>query len=164
MTGMQRSVPAITEQMIAALIPTPLPHPRPEPAPLPTLPAVPSSPEQAEPVIPTLDIARVDRSGRVSARSLLDQLGWRPGHRLRVDVFDGAILIWPATDGLPLVGARGDLVLPVAVRQMCAINTGDLVVLAAEHTRDLLIVHPAATVARLLADLHARLTADGHGR
>ncbi|WP_327010747.1 hypothetical protein OHA72_27815 [Dactylosporangium sp. NBC_01737] len=161
MTGIQRKVPAATEQMIAALIPTPLPRPRPAPAPLPTLPAVPSG---AAPVVPTLDIARLDRSGRVSARSLLDHLGWRPGQRLGVDVIHGAILIWPATDGQPLVGARGDLALPVAVRQMCAIRTGDLVVLAAERTHDLLIVHPAATVARLLADLHTRLTAGGHGR
>ncbi|MEV0561441.1 hypothetical protein [Dactylosporangium sp. NPDC050588] len=161
---MQRSVPAATEQMIAALIPTPLPRPRPEPAPLPTLPTLSSGAEQAEPVVPTLDIARLDHSGRVSARSLLGLLGWRPGHRLRVDVIDGAILIWPASDGRPLVGARGDLALPVAVRQMCAIDTGDLVVLAAEHTHDLLIVHPAAMVARLLADLYTRLTAGGHGR
>ncbi|MFI5913384.1 AbrB/MazE/SpoVT family DNA-binding domain-containing protein [Dactylosporangium sp. NPDC051541] len=121
-------------------------------------------PSAAEPVVPTLDIARLDRSGRVSARSLLDQLGWRPGDRLRVDVIDGAILIWPASDGWPLVGARGDLALPVAVRQMCAIYTWDLVVLAAERVHDLLIVHPAATVARLLAGLHTRLTAGGHGR
>ncbi|MFG2045475.1 hypothetical protein [Dactylosporangium sp. NPDC048998] len=82
---------------------------------------------------------------------------------MRVDVIDGAILVWTAANGQLLVGARGDLALPVAVRQMCAIGTGDLVVLAAEHTHGLLIVHPAATVARLLADLHTHLTAGGHG-
>ncbi|MFC5006263.1 hypothetical protein ACFPIJ_51645 [Dactylosporangium cerinum] len=103
---MKRSVPTTTEQMIAALIPAPLPRPRPEPSPLPTLPAARSSGQQAGPAIPTLDIARLDRSGRVSARLLLDQLGWRPGHRVRVDVVDGAILVWPAFDGWPLVGAR----------------------------------------------------------
>ncbi|WP_432838543.1 hypothetical protein [Dactylosporangium sp. CA-092794] len=116
------------------------------------------------PALPTLDIARLDRSGRVSARSLLDQLGWRPGHRVRIDVIDGAVLIQATANGRHLIGARGDLALPVAVRQMCAVSTGDLVVLAAEPAHHLLIVHPAATVARLLANLHTHLTADGHDR
>jgi hypothetical protein len=160
MTGMKRSVLATTEQMIAALIPTPLPLPRPQPPPLPTLPVQRSS---AGPAIAALDIARLDRSGRVSARSLLDQLGWRPGHRLRIDAIDRALLIWPAASGATLVGARGDLALPAAVRQMCAIDTGDLVVLAADLRCGVLVVHPAATVAQLLTALHPRRTTDGHG-
>ncbi|GAA2364454.1 hypothetical protein [Dactylosporangium salmoneum] len=113
---------------------------------------------------PELDIARLDQSGRVSARLLLEQLGWRPGQRLRTDAANRAVLIWPDDAGAPLVGARGDLTLPAAVRQMCAIETGDLVVLAADLDRGMLVVHPAETVARLLADLHIRLMADGHGR
>ncbi|GLL02156.1 hypothetical protein [Dactylosporangium matsuzakiense] len=161
MTSSKRNLPTIAEQMIAALIPAALPRPRPEPAPLPTLPAS-SSPWQES--LPALDIARLDRSGRVSARSLLDALGWRPGHRLRIDVNHSTVLIRAEADGRHSIGARGDLALPVAVRQMCAINTGDMVVLAAEPAHDLLILHPAATVARLLADLHTHLTADRHDR
>ncbi|WP_432973463.1 hypothetical protein [Dactylosporangium sp. CA-233914] len=161
MTGARRTIPAAAEQMIAALIPAPLPRPRPQPPPLPSLPSPRTSPPQA---LPELDIARLDRSGRVSARLLLERLGWRPGQRLRTDVADPAILIWPDHAGAPLVGARGDLTLPAAVRQMCAIAIGDLVVLAADLDRGLLVVHPEDTVARLLADLHVRLIADGHGR
>jgi threonine aldolase len=58
----------------------------------------------------------------VSARLLLEQLGWRPGQRLRTDAANRAVLIWPDDAGAPLVGARGDLTLPAAVRQMCAIE------------------------------------------
>ncbi|GAA1511096.1 hypothetical protein GCM10009827_026610 [Dactylosporangium maewongense] len=147
--------------MIAALIPAPLPRPRPQPPPLPSLPDPRTSPTQA---LPALDIARLDRSGRVSARLLLERLGWGPCQQLRTDVAERTILIWPDDAGAVLVGARGDLTLPAAVRQMCAIETGDLVVLAADLHRGLLAVHPAETVARLLADLHVRLITDGHGR
>ena len=44
--------------------------------------------------------------------------------------------------------------LPVAVRQMCAIGAGDLVVLAAEYTRDLLILqrHLACRLVRCCVD------------
>nr|BFE56516.1 hypothetical protein GCM10020063_010420 [Dactylosporangium thailandense] len=164
MTAIQRTIPAVAEQMIAALIPAPLPRRPPEPAPLPALPASSSAHREFEPMLPVLDIARLDRSGRVSARSLLDQLGWRPGQRVRIDVIGGAVLIRAAASGRPLIGARGGLSLPVAVRQMCAISAGDLVVLAAEPAHDLLIVHSVATVARLLAGLHTHLTADGHDR
>ncbi|MFG2043051.1 hypothetical protein [Dactylosporangium sp. NPDC048998] len=161
MTGARRSSPAAAEQMIAALIPAPLPRRRPQPPPLPRLAPQRTSPAQA---LPALDIAQLDRSGRISARLLLEQLGWRPGQRLRTDVADRAILVWPDDAGAPLVGARSDLTLPAAVRQMCAIETGDLVVLAADLDRGLLVAHPADTVARLLADLHVRLIAGDHGR
>ncbi|WP_426513214.1 hypothetical protein ACPPVO_22875 [Dactylosporangium sp. McL0621] len=161
MTGGSRGIPAAAEQMIAALMPAPLPRSRPQPPPLPSLPFPCTSPAQT---LPQLDIARLDQSGRVSARLLLEQLGWRPGQRLRTDDANRAVLIWPDDAGAPLVGARGDLTLPAAVRQMCAIETGGLVVLAADLDRGLLVVHPAETVARLLSHLHIRLMADGHGR
>jgi hypothetical protein len=55
-----------------------------------------------------------------------------------------------------VVGSRGELPLPAAARQMCGIVTGLPVVLAAFPAHDLLVIHPARTVAELLADLHAQ--------
>ncbi len=42
-------------------------------------------------------------------------------------------------------------------RQMCAIAPGQPLLLAALIAHDLLVIHPASTVARLLADLHAQV-------
>ena len=43
-----------------------------------------------------LEVARLDRSGRLSARGLLRALGWRAGHRVDIDVVDAAIAITSA--------------------------------------------------------------------
>lgn len=53
-------------------------------------------------------------------RLLLDRLRWYPGQHLCTDVADRAVLLWPDDAGVVLVGARGDLTVPAAVRQICA--------------------------------------------
>ncbi|MBQ1037102.1 AbrB/MazE/SpoVT family DNA-binding domain-containing protein [Micromonospora sp. C81] len=50
------------------------------------------------------------------------------------------------------MGASGLLAIPAPIRQLCHLTAGDLVVLVAQPGRDLLLIHPARTVARLLAD------------
>ncbi|WP_203862905.1 hypothetical protein [Plantactinospora mayteni] len=55
-----------------------------------------------------------------------------------------------------MVGSRAELPLPASARQMCAIVPGQPLLLAALVAHDLLVIHPASTVTRLLADLHAR--------
>ncbi|MEV0569152.1 hypothetical protein [Dactylosporangium sp. NPDC050588] len=154
---MRRSGPAV-EQLIGALIPQPLPRPIPTPAPLPTLPPprAPTGPDRIE-----LDVARLDRAGRCSARKLLHQLDWHPEHRLVVDVADGTILIQRHPGGRVLTDPRGALTLPAAARQLCGICGGDRIVLAGDLTRDRITVYPMAIVARLLTEHHTRLT-DGH--
>ncbi|MFI5489125.1 hypothetical protein [Micromonospora echinaurantiaca] len=142
------------EQLIGAVIPTPLPRPAPPPAPMPALPA--ASPSAREPVDDLVfDVARPDADGRVAARALLRALGWPAGHRLHIDVTDGLLLVTARPDGKHSVGARGALPLPAAARQMCGINSHQVVLLAAIPARDLLVVHPSNTITRLLADLHA---------
>jgi hypothetical protein len=140
------------ERLIGALVPRPLPRPSPPPAVLPVLPAR-RVPTESDP--PLLEVARLDRSRRLSARGLLRGLGWRAGLRLDVDVLNGTVVIRSAATGRHAVGGRGDLFLPAAARQLCGIDTD--VVLAAYPSVDLIVVHPAATVARLVADLHRRL-------
>lgn len=60
------------------------------------------------------------------------------------------------------MGGRGELPLPVSARRMCAIVPGQPLLLAALVAHDLLVIHPACTVARLLTDLHAQVIG-GHG-
>jgi hypothetical protein len=147
------------ERLIGALIPTPVgDRPPPAPAPLPVLPApVLSAGMRSEALV--VETARVDRSGRVSARHLLRALGWGPGHRVDVAVVDGVLLIGRAATGLHTVGSRGELSLPTAARRMCGITPGPPVLLAASLTEGVLVVHPMPVVARLLADWYTRLTA-----
>ncbi len=142
------------EQLIAALVPTPIPRPRPSATPLPVLPAQ-HLPARSD--APLLDMASLDRSGRLSARALLHTLAWRPGHRVDIDVVDGAMVIVPSATGRWAVGARGELALPTPARQLCGITPRSAVVLAAYPQLNLVVIHPVTTVARLLGELHARL-------
>ncbi|MFG2044989.1 hypothetical protein [Dactylosporangium sp. NPDC048998] len=62
-----------------------------------------------------------------------------------------------------MVGTRGALAIPAAARQLCAIATGEPVVLVADLGCGVLTIHPARTVARMLAELHTRRAGGGHG-
>ncbi|MBW4702055.1 MULTISPECIES: hypothetical protein [unclassified Micromonospora] len=141
------------EQLVEALVPTPLPVAPPQPAPMPTLP--PPADQTSGGVL--FDVARPDSAGRVTARPLLRALGWTPGLALRVDVVHAALLIAPAVDGEHVVGAREELPLPAAARHLCGITPGQPVLLAAFRGRDLIVVHPSNTITTLLADLHAHI-------
>jgi hypothetical protein len=159
MTAKRRALPD-TEQMIGALIPARLPRPRPVPPPLPSLPTVVPS---ADSDTVALGIARVDASGRVCARALLQCLGWHPGHRIRIDVTDGTIMVGHAPLSAHVIGARGAIAIPVAARQLCALTNGTPVLLLAyiEHSR--LLVISAADAARVLTTHYAHLLGPGRG-
>jgi bifunctional DNA-binding transcriptional regulator/antitoxin component of YhaV-PrlF toxin-antitoxin module len=109
-------------------------------------------------------MARLDRSGRVHARALLDALGWHAGHRLDVAVVGGVLVLGSASTGLHTVGNRGVLTLPAAARSMCGIDIGPPVVLLASLLQDVVVVHPTSTVCRVLAQHHARLEGVGDDR
>jgi hypothetical protein len=145
------------EQLIGALIPVPLSdRPRPRPAPMPALPA-PRQPGDASPDEFLIGMARPDRSGRVTERGLLRALRWNPGHRIAINAQDQMLVIASARAGEHVVGSRGELPLPASARQMCAIAPGQPLLLAALVAHDLLVIHSASTVARLLTDLHAQV-------
>jgi hypothetical protein len=146
------------ERLIGMVVPRPLPRPAPPPA---ILPVLPTRHLPADPHAVLLDVARLDRSGRLSARTLLGALDWLPGHRLDIDVCDAAIVVTASAAGRHAVDRRGDLALPAAARNMCGIGSDQPVVLAAYPAAGVLVVHPAATLARLLADLHHRLALGG---
>jgi hypothetical protein len=149
--------------LIGALVPAAVRRPRPRPAVLPALPAVHPLANTGEDDV-LLEVARLDRSGRISARGLLGALGWRPGHRVGMDTVGGAVVVASSVTGRHVVGSRGELALPVSVRRMCGMVAGLPVVVAAVLGSGLLLVHPAGTVARLVREYHGRLAGVDDGR
>ena len=148
------------EQPIAPLIPTALPRPRPAPAPVGDLPTAPASarPSVSAGTGPAVfAIARLNPSGQISAGSVVSALGWAPGDRIAFTVRHGAIVVRPTGHGRRSVGAGSSLVLPAAARRMCAIPARSPVLLVALPEAGLLVIHPVATVARLLARRHAQI-------
>jgi hypothetical protein len=102
-----------------------------------------------------VEAARLDASGRLTAKALLRGLGWGPGQRVDMAVTDGVLIVGSAPAGLHVVGDRGELGLPAAARRMCGITPGPPVLLVAALPRDVLIVHPAHLIGQVLADWYA---------
>jgi hypothetical protein len=107
------------ELLVDPVVPPPMPRLAPLPVELPRLSRVrPSQPEEH----PLLGIARPDPSGRLSARGLLRALNWGRGHRLGLDIVDGAIVMFSSAAGPHTVADRGELVLPASARRMADIE------------------------------------------
>ncbi|WP_203919739.1 AbrB/MazE/SpoVT family DNA-binding domain-containing protein [Rugosimonospora africana] len=100
-------------------------------------------------------LSMVDKSGRVTDRSMVRELGWRPGTRLDIRERRGIIVVSPAASGVDSISRQAFLKLPLTVRRWCRIKTGDKVLLAAHHAVGVLVVHPVAALHALLADVHA---------
>ncbi|MEH1128203.1 hypothetical protein [Micromonospora sp. CPCC 206061] len=159
-TGLPR---AEGERLIGALVPLKVTRPTGRaPAPLPALPRL-SLPTDTDPDGLVLGMARLDRSGRLSARELLGVLGWRPGHRVDIGVVAGVLVIASATAGLHVVRGRGELSVPAAARRMCGLPRGVPVLLVASPAQAVLVIHPVKVVAGLLAAYHTELVDGDHG-
>jgi hypothetical protein len=98
-------------------------------------------------------LSAVDKSGRVTDRSLVRALGWAPGTRLDVRERAGIIVVRSVADGVDRVSATGFVKVPLAVRRWCRIRTGDRVLLAGDPTGGVLVIYPLVVV-------HARLGGD----
>lgn len=145
------------EQLIAALLPNvTAPRPAPRPVSLPSLP-VPNLSSIDDPDTLLVGAASVDRSGRIHERVLFRALGWEPGHELELDTVHDMIAIASVPGGRHRVDDRGALALPAAARRMCGITIGRPVILAAAVPQQVLVVHPVATVAGLLAARYTTL-------
>jgi hypothetical protein len=99
-----------------------------------------------------LDVARLDGSGRFCSRSLLLALAWPPGQRVNLTIGIETVVIGTCAAGRHAVGSRGELMLPIAARMLAGLAADAQIVLVAVPARELLIVHPPALVARLLAE------------
>jgi hypothetical protein len=91
-----------------------------------------------------LDQARLDASGRFSARNLLRGLCWLPGHRVDAAVVGEAVVFGGSVTGRQTVGSRGELAVPAAARTLAGFDRGSPVLLVAVPDRDVLIVHSYA--------------------
>jgi hypothetical protein len=159
----RKSPSVVREQLIAALLPNVhLEPPPPSPAPLPTLPTAPLPTSSIDGLL--VGMARIDRSGRLHERRLLQALSWMPGQQLALDVIHGLIVVRPTSTGPHALDHRGALHLPAATRHMCGINPGLPVVLAASVPEQTVVIHPEKVVARLLATHYADLLGGHHER
>lgn len=104
-----------------------------------------------------LATARLDWSGRLHQRALLQTLGWTAGNSLNLTVIDTAILITPSPTGLHTLGPNTELTIPATARRLCGIADGSRVLLAASPVQQLLVLHPETTITALLCAHHARL-------
>jgi bifunctional DNA-binding transcriptional regulator/antitoxin component of YhaV-PrlF toxin-antitoxin module len=102
-------------------------------------------------------LARIDASGRISERPLLQLLGWRPGDRLVLTVLGRAVVVSSDPSGIVTVGARLSLVLPAPARRRCGIAAGDRILLAADPNHGVLVVHPLSTLDSLITSHHSTL-------
>ena len=165
MNGMGPSAEPIAgrpERLIGALVPPPTRRSAP-PVPLevPALSRL-DLPADARPEPFLLDVARLDASGRFCSRSLLTALAWAPGHPVDLKIDIEAVVIGTCGAGRQAVGSRGELTLPMSARMLAGLDADARVVLVAVPVRDLLIVHPPALIARLLAE-HYRHRAAHYG-
>ncbi|RKE11106.1 hypothetical protein C8E86_6028 [Catellatospora citrea] len=114
--------------------------------------------------IPVLAVARLDGSGRVSARPLLQALGWCPGQGVDIDVRHGRLAVTADPRGRYALDPRGLLALPAPLRRLCGLAAGGQVLLAALPAHHLLVVHRADELARLLHPAHQLMVGGHHGR
>jgi bifunctional DNA-binding transcriptional regulator/antitoxin component of YhaV-PrlF toxin-antitoxin module len=100
-------------------------------------------------------IGRVDASGRVANREIIEALRWRPGDRLEIILMPSAIVIRTCPDGPMRVPQRPAIVIPRPARTLHQIEAGDHVLLAAAPAYDLVIVHTFSALDDMLASYHS---------
>jgi len=160
MTGVPSPHPP--EQLISALIPASLPRQRPLPMPAVELPAAPPPASTESSVV--LSVGRVEGTGRIPAAAVVAALGWPPGTGLRAGATGRRIVLEVAVSDLATaaVTSRAQITVPVAVRRLAGIDAGSAVVLAAIVGQQVLVVHQAADVVRLLRRTHMRILGGRH--
>jgi hypothetical protein len=101
-------------------------------------------------------IAALDRCGHLAERSVKRALGWTPEQRLDIQETAGLLVIHADPDGAFRTTGQGHLRLPARVRRWCGLEVGDRVLLAADPTRDELLVCPPTVLDSMIADLQRR--------
>ncbi|MEV6340728.1 AbrB/MazE/SpoVT family DNA-binding domain-containing protein [Nocardia vinacea] len=140
------SGPAIREQWVLPLV-------------RPTPPLAPVS--ESHPPTTAYGLRAVDAGGRVIDKTVLDALGWRDGTNLQIHDRDQMILVSTPGDDV-VVNKRGYLHLPARWRRAVGIGTGDRVLLAANLTRELLLVIPESRLDELIAHHFAEYAEGSH--
>jgi hypothetical protein len=100
-------------------------------------------------------IGRIDSSGRVANREIIEALCWQPGGRLETVLMPSAIVIRACPDGTLRVPQRPCIVIPRPARTLHRIEAGDHVLLAAAPAYDVVIVHTLSALDDMLASYHS---------
>jgi hypothetical protein len=111
----------------------PLPLARPVP--------VPSAPDEV-----VYGIGRIDSSGRIADRAVIDALGWQGGDWLTLTVDAGVVTARRDPGGMVTLPARPYIAIPAALRRRCGLLPGDRVLLAAMPGAGILTAYPLAVV------------------
>jgi hypothetical protein len=94
----------------------------------------------------------IDHSGRAPARKLLHALGWSSGQTTTAQLRGHAIVIGLDPSSHNRINSRHQVFIPVGLRDLTDIHTGDTVVLLGTPQRQLLIVYPVRALTALLAE------------
>ncbi|QKV73895.1 hypothetical protein [Amycolatopsis sp. Hca4] len=120
------------------------------PFPVPQVPAV-------RPGVMRYGLARIDASGRVADRSIVKTLGWCSGDSLVITVVESAVVVHRDPAGVFAVPAAPYLTLPAVVRRRAGVRAGDQLLVAADATCGVLVIHPLAALDSMLVGYHASL-------
>lgn len=105
-------------------------------------------------------MGRVDRSGRIAARSVLDGLGWSPHDRLSFSLAFGVVVIRrDQAGGTVTLPGRACLGIPSTIRARCGIEPGHSVLLTAVLSHDLLLAYPETVLEQMILLFHTQLVA-----
>ena len=102
---------------------------------------VPSAPDDV-----VYGIGRIDSSGRIADRTVIDALGWQGGDWLTLTVDAGVVTARRDPGGMVTLPARPYIAIPAALRRRCGPLPGDRVLLAAMPGADTLTAYPLAVV------------------
>jgi bifunctional DNA-binding transcriptional regulator/antitoxin component of YhaV-PrlF toxin-antitoxin module len=107
-------------------------------------------------------ITGVDGRGRVPDLTVVRALGWTAASSLEARACGGLIVVAASAEGSLGLTAHGHVRLPAPLRRACGIEEGNRVLLAAEPTVGVLVVHPLASLDAIVSDSHS-LDSTGRG-
>jgi hypothetical protein len=99
-------------------------------------------------------VTAMDTWGRLSDRSPISSLGWRPDVRLALKVTPSAVVAAPDPAGREAVTRQGHLRLPAPIRHLFRLAAGDRLLLAACQDRGFLVVYPIAILDGMILAYH----------
>lgn len=103
----------------------------------------------------TYALGHADQSGRISARTLIHDLGWSIGDQLSIDALTDTLVLTRTPHGTYPVRSTHFVQLPHSTRKAVGIEAGDAVLLAAAPAHSLLLAH-TRTAIDLMISSHLR--------
>lgn len=99
-------------------------------------------------------VTSIDISGRLGDRSLLQTLGWEPGHPVAVSLAAGAIMVISRPGSRETVTLQGHLRFPTSVRRACRLKPGDRLLIAAHPDDELLVAYTPSALDQMVLSYH----------